>query len=397
LVNQKAEMLKSDASTGHATVKAGSIEATYFYDSLKMMSRIETKSPGRIKDLDLLQLIKRTNLDYVGVIRLINEIQLIDRIALIDSITTIGTIGTIANASISINVIKNGSFETGDLTCWIPSSNTVTISTNVIINKYSARIPSGQSIIQYLPGYTGNRFRTSFLLKTENVGELVGFYLFYDDGTSEVTIINATTTITPYLVYGTFAKRLSYMKIIGGTANASIVDEIFSFVSDDTADGAIKNQLFTGATAYDARQIRALTTADGITATLADAENRVLPKAKGKTTIRKNARAINVATTGLHTVSAGTVFYLVGGNLQSGFTGASTGASGYLEVDIAGAGVFTPLIRNEIRTSALIDAGLSSTPLVLAVPMPFAAGTVFQVRNDAANCISSSSVFGWEE
>jgi hypothetical protein len=102
MVNQKAEVIASDAVTGHTTIKAGSIEATYSYDDLKMMSRIDTKSPVKIRDLDLLTLARRTNLDFVGIIRLINEIQLID------TITTIGTITTITGITNPINVKTSG-------------------------------------------------------------------------------------------------------------------------------------------------------------------------------------------------------------------------------------------------------------------------------------------------
>lgn len=186
-------------------------------------------------------------------------------------------------------------------------------------------------------------------------------------------------------------------------ALAKVTDEIYSVFRTDAG------------VAYDARQIRALTAADAVTAsiaaaqtinvgtvttlpavTLADAENPVCPKAKGKTTLSGAVYVTNGSST-LRTVTAGKTFYLTGGSLQNVINATSIGAQAFLEFDVGGNGVFQPLLHLFNYTSALVDRFTVAVPLVLNVPLPLVAGSVLKVRSDNANMIAVGSYSGWEE
>ena len=160
MVKSRVEVVASDDVTGNYKIKARNTTLTGTYDSQKMATAIEIQSAVKYSDLELLRFMQRINLDYVGVIRLIDEIShitlidtidainfidtiaqinnltnvgvvdlilqidrlsLLDRITLIDSITNIGTIGRIGSISSMLstsNYVKNATFNTDTLAEW---------------------------------------------------------------------------------------------------------------------------------------------------------------------------------------------------------------------------------------------------------------------------------------
>jgi hypothetical protein len=123
----------------------------------------------------------------------------------------------------------------------------------------------------------------------------------------------------------------------------------------------------------------------------------VIPKAAGKTTIRKASVAVNQTTT-IYTVSAGKTFYLVSAFLAGYITAANIDRYGTLGVDTGGNGVFVNLLT--VNLTAL--TGATNMPAVTAtlspsVPMPFSAGTVFNSTSSGPNCGVTTSIMGWEE
>jgi hypothetical protein len=138
----------------------------------------------------------------------------------------------------------------------------------------------------------------------------------------------------------------------------------------------------------DAVNVGTVTTLPAVT--LADAENRVLPKAQGKTTITQSNTAIN-ATVTIYTVTAGKTFYLCGVILEGMLYAPSLNDNVYFLID------GNIVINLGISTSILIDRAQAVAPFSLSVPLPFPAGTVFAVRSGIANLLASASMIGWEE
>jgi len=124
--------------------------------------------------------------------------------------------------------------------------------------------------------------------------------------------------------------------------------------------------------------------------------NSVLPQAYGKTPIIKSNSASNNSAI-IHTVTAGKIFYLTGGQLEILNTAASNQQDGYLEVDTGGDGVFRKLLFMSLSNSALIDRSSKVCPLTVNVPLPFPAGTVFRVTSLSANISLYGTIIGWED
>jgi hypothetical protein len=121
---------------------------------------------------------------------------------------------------------------------------------------------------------------------------------------------------------------------------------------------------------------------------------RVLPLAKGKTSILKSGQSSGVASTNLHTVTNGKTFYLVSASLNIILNAAGPIAgSGYLEVDTAGDGVFRRILYLSCYNSAAAPAAATNP----SIPMPFSAASVFRVRTDVANYYGDGCIMGWEE
>jgi hypothetical protein len=122
-----------------------------------------------------------------------------------------------------------------------------------------------------------------------------------------------------------------------------------------------------------------------------------ISKAKGKTVIRAWNTATNGSTT-IYTVTAAKTFYLVAAILASSITAANTSGAGYIQCDVGGNGSFVPLTLARLGcAAAALTYPNVSAPISPSIPIPFIAGTVFQVGSSAANLIADGVVVGWEE
>ena len=120
---------------------------------------------------------------------------------------------------------------------------------------------------------------------------------------------------------------------------------------------------------------------------------RVLPMAKGKTTILKNNGRGGVGTVNLYTVTAGKTFYLVHAQAVHTDTVANERSYGQLEVDTGGDGVFRSLIMTDCHGLNTMTAVISPNGL-----LSFPAGSVFRFQIWAgAGGGLNGVISGWEE
>ena len=371
MVNQTAQITQSDSDTGHFVIRAGQLVCEGRYDSQKMLSAISLSGP-KIRDLDLLNLIRRTNLDYVGVIRLINEIQLIDHIDTIDTVDTINTldtintvdtintIGKIDEISTGINVVssssllQNGDFKTKNLAGWYHPPTTIYTLDNTGEN--SVKIPPGDYIRQSVLPIVGAAFKLAFWGYVTTAPDTLRIALYYTDGTVENCDETMQAATTPHFVQPTTKKRLSYIFFQNIGTTDMYVSKILAYHATDDLDANLE----------------------------------VLPKTKGKTILIKQAQANN-NTVNVYTVSAGKTFYCTSANISIVANAAAVLGSGALT-----AGGVNMLLAY-VATSALLDRQNSNQAAAFAVPLAFAAGTVFNVVSPDVAIYAYATLSGWEE
>jgi hypothetical protein len=413
MVKQKAEVIASDDVTGNYKIKAGRTTLTGYYDSQKMMSAIEIQGVTKYSDLELLRFMQRTNLDYVGVIRRVDEIVLIDtinallylaRIGLIDRITLldtltylahiglideltylahVGVIDTITNIlhatideivkissmpsiTATLNFIQNGDFSTGNLNGWIVAGATY--------DSGAAKLVAGSAIEQIMQPHLASRL--IFVMNCKSAlahANNLSITLFFSDGTTKsYDSTQAAGGFHTYILQPTDAKRVVYIQFFSLDATDTIwLKNINCIQIDDDAFGSLREQLYTAGVAYDARQIRALLESDIAT---------VIPKAKGPTVFRRDG--VSNGSLDSYTVPATKTLYLTKLlHTLSGTAGAGQlqiNGIGYLDTNLGAAG------------QEVVDG----TP---NAPTPFAAGTVFSIVSSAVTVTAYISLMGWLE
>jgi hypothetical protein len=304
---------------------------------------------------DIFRLVNERFIDYISLIDYINTIDTIN------TINNIGRIGSIPQISSSPNIIKNGNFATENFTGWDAAS----IGASINLNTAAYYIPAIFAVLQTagitagfltqnLPTLMAPTFYTSFQAVSINASANNFNVVFtFTDGTTETHTLSVPAVLTQYFINPTTLKRLAsvtYSQIV------AVNDTIWITQIVGTAD-------FTDNSSEPSNA------------------NVVIPKAVGKTTIVAQ-NAITNGTVTVYTVPAGKTFYLVGGNL--GVQGSGSGSG---EALVGGVALAVLSIVNST----------TSNPITLAVPMPFAAGTVFQVLSTSANVAATFSLFGWTE
>jgi hypothetical protein len=300
--------------------------------------------PEQIYNLVMQQYLERIN--HIG------DIGTVDTITLLD---TISIINLIKAAKVNILILKNGDFGRA-FNDWIlssshaPASDIITIQTvdtidspqtvqiigqnNVIPDAISQRLYIGQPRDKAL----------SFWGKASaNTTLTIGFY---GDIASDVQTVALTNVWTRFTVKPTVTQTLWFLSMsIASTLNTVLISDVDFVITAQT----------------------------------------VTPKAEGKTTIIKSGAASG-GTTALHTVTAGTVFYLTGCCLD---VNAST--AGNALVQFGGANLLGIIV------GAVAGVANATKALSLAVPMPFPAGTVIQIVSSIATLQGFASIIGWEE
>lgn len=355
------EQQNADGSLNYLKYKyrGSEVKINFGYNADGKLMKINVPSFLNLSHKEIFDIINRFYIERI------NTIQLINQIDTILNIVDIQKIGLIAHANISQNLVKNGDFETGDLSGWI--DNTAGIYNSVISTppshiyegKYSLQIkPLGSGLVQSIPPTVGNHLH--FAVASQWDAAIVGDYyitLNYEDGSNEVL------TLTGFGAW--------FIQTAIGTKNVRVT-------SFELSHAVAAHTLF----------LDAVFAADSLEDSFGDLG--VLPKAKGKTTIIAHNVANN-ATVTVHTVTAGKTFYLTGCNLNTAIFAAAVTSTGLL---VAGG---VNLIKLVTQTSALIDRDHCNQSLSPCVPMPFAAGTVFQVFSGDANTNAYASIIGWEE
>jgi len=278
MVDQKAQVTASDDVTGHQVIKAGRTEVEYLYDNQKMLSMINVRGP-RLRDLDLLNLIKRTNLDYVGVIRLIDEVSLIDLISRITLIDTISAITNIANIN-SVDLIdKITLLDRITLIDTITNIGTLAAITN-IVNVASVDLIDRITLVDTIAAIT-------------NIANIVSL-----DLVDRITLIDSITNI------GTLA-NLTNLGTVNLINTISAITNIANLVSVDLIDRITLIDAITNI-----GTIGAITTLTGIT-------NPINVKTSGGTNIVLDALTQGAYTERRSTLSnegAAWLWYAVTGN-----------------------------------------------------------------------------------
>lgn len=124
-----------------------------------------------------------------------------------------------------------------------------------------------------------------------------------------------------------------------------------------------------------------------------DNQLRTNPSAYGKTTIIRQVARNSAGTSTLYTVTAGKTFYLVAAALN--LKGAGDRAA-YMSAGARGTTTsFLTLLVSE--TATYMVESHDSTNLSPSVPMPFPAGTAFEIWQSEATAEVSGCIMGWEE
>ena len=320
---------------------------------------------GTINDLKLIDLITKISeivkVDDVALIDKITDLALVDRITLIDAITAIGSIGTIGSvgslgvAVTSNNLFRNGDFVTLDLTYWLQVGTQTVINLPTFGNvvKFGA---GSNYIFQSFPNYLASQTPISYYVGCGTLPATMRLKIFFTDSSSEQNDYALSAIGMQQVFYlPTTAKRIAYIAFVPTVNTDYLYLGKVSAINDPTINTNV---------------------------TLADSENRVLPKAKGKTTIIPFA-AYSSGGGVLYTVTAGKTFYLTGGSLTIDGTTAGYGL----------------LIVNGVNSisGVLAVAGQIVIPINPCVPMPYPAGTIFAITTSVATVFISANLIGWEE
>jgi hypothetical protein len=155
------------------------------------------------KYIELIDLINTVNLiktiQQIDSITSISSLDTINTVNLIDTINTIKSIGTIKDARITANLIRNGSFETGDLSFWTQTSGNVTVEYNDELGMNVAVLPSLDNYIrQFVSPIWGSQVRIRFKYLFEAGGETVRLRLHYPGGVADDFDFTATFANTWY-------------------------------------------------------------------------------------------------------------------------------------------------------------------------------------------------------
>jgi len=159
----------------------------------------------------------------IELIKLVEEINLIKQINLIDVIDRINLIRTIEHALTRTELIKNPSFETGDLTGWYIQAQPVDVVKLGFEGDYSCELGVGAAVNQVSPGVLGAGLKVNFTAKAEIAGDMIGAYVVFIDDTSEVASFNLTVDWRFYTAEFTIAKPVRYLYFGTPVTNAGKV------------------------------------------------------------------------------------------------------------------------------------------------------------------------------
>jgi hypothetical protein len=300
-----------------------------------------------------------------GTVSISGNVTIANATLTITGAVTLSTSSSILSISVAPNIIKNGLFATNSFAGWdYIWGATIEDVTPTGVAQKAAKLVSG-GVFQYLPAFMASKLKLSvYALSVDAVANNLCAIFTFTDGTTE-TIVRSVQNVnwTRYFFEPTTVKRLQAVSIgWNAVVDTVYITEIIGIVVDDDLQG----------------------------------NNEVLPKAKGKTPIVKGAVVGNNVAT-VYTVTAGKIFYLVSATLV-GIASAVT-SSGYasLDVDTSGDGTFRPLLKAAMY--GVTGSTISYCPLSLspAVPLGFAAGTVFRVYSGSLNVEADGCIMGWEE
>lgn len=354
-----AEELNGDGSLQYLQFKykGSNVQINFGYDQNGKLNKIFIPAFLNLSQKEIFDIVNRFYIERI------NTIQTINTINLIKNIDAIGKIGSIPSIQTSNNIVKNGSFVTGNLDGWDTVINTTVDLTRPFGLSNSVKIlgnavPNTNFISQYIAPQIGSRLQFTFVTFTPTGSHAnnLDLIIIYTDNSTETKTVTANNSFVIFTFNPTSNKRVY----------------AFSF-GTLTTDDVWVSSIYCQSDCLDS-----------------DSNNEVLPKAKNKTTIFKHNIATST-TANIYTVTAGKTFYLVSAWLHAKGIGTIDG-NAYL--DTGGA---DRLLMLGAPYSAATDRITSSASLALTAPMPFAAGTIFRVGSDSAGCYGFAGVIGWEE
>jgi len=203
---------------------------------------------SNIANISLIQAISAiTGISNIGSIANISNIENVSSIDLIDQITTISNIDQIKTISQIKNIgdvgtsigrtelLRNPSFETGDLTGWLLTTGTATVTASPLFEgEYACKLEVGAVIEQTLPPVPLNRLVISGSAVAYSSGQEVRFIIYTLEGNlySKTFSLNLGPTKTPLIWEPTSSDHALYIDIESPSTNTDdvYVDHLGTFI-----------------------------------------------------------------------------------------------------------------------------------------------------------------------
>jgi cytoskeletal protein CcmA (bactofilin family) len=279
---------------------------------------------------------------------------------------TINSQNAVVQSQTSQNLIKNGNFSTGTFDGWDIVANSIVDPTVKLGNSITAKLTAQTAYIQQvLTPIVAARLIINFyaISSLGHASNLLVTLTFQGGGSETLTVTVPSTGILKQYQFTT-ANRPQTIKFTNQDATDVVwLTDILALALYDDLQGNFE----------------------------------VLPKAKRVTTIVADNVVTSTGSATIHTVTAGTVFYLSRSWIASIAFSTGQTTSTYVEVDTAGNGTFRKLATVMLATSTLINATSGNMSASESVPMPFPAASVFRVTTETTSIYSRGGIVGWEE
>ena len=175
------------------------------------------------------------SLNRIVVIDELSLLKLIEKINEVTSVKVLEVLKIMESGVFSSNIIKNGSFGTGDFSFWRTEEN-VTISEDAYEGKYCAKLTYGlvgmpPAIEQVLAPFITTNFKLTFIHETTNTKTLRLTY-YYTDGSSSNHDVEGNGAWKIETIAPDSAKNIQRIRFVGiETGMTSLLDAIYGVVS----------------------------------------------------------------------------------------------------------------------------------------------------------------------